>query len=107
MNQSSFEVIALDGELDIARRDELARVLVVTTAGPPILVDFSRVTYADSTAISQLMKFRSAAERLGRRIAVVTGDAQFERVLQYAGLTDVFATFSDRGEALSYLAKKL
>jgi anti-sigma B factor antagonist len=105
MNQSSFEVIALDGELDIVRRDELAHALAITTAGPAILVDFSRVTYADSTALSQLMKFRNDAERLGRRIAIVTGNAQFVRVLQYAGLTDVFAVFDDRGEALSHLAK--
>jgi anti-sigma B factor antagonist len=106
MNQSSFEVIKLDGELDIERRDELARVLVVTNAGPAILVDFSRVTYADSTALSQLMKFRNEATSAGRRIAILTGDPQFMRVLQYAGLTDIFAVFSDRGEALSYLATR-
>lgn len=106
MNQSLFEVIALEGELDIGRREELARALTVTTAGPAILVDFSRVRYADSTALTQLLKFRANAERLGRPIAIVVGDPQFERVVQYAGLTDVFAIFHDRGEALSHLAKQ-
>lgn len=103
-SSSSLAVVTLAGELDMARRDELTRVLSVEAPGPAILVDLIAVTYADSTAISQILRFRNEAERFDRKIALLIGGPHLKRVLQYAGLSEVFAVFEDRGEALTYLA---
>ncbi len=101
----SFAVIRLAGELDIARRDEIRAALHVAGREPGILVDFSAVTYADSTALAELLRFRTEAEAHHVRVAVVIGAKQFARLIQYAGLAQAFAIFEDRGSALTYLAR--
>lgn len=100
---SSLAVIRLSGELDIARRDEIARHLVVHGSEHGILVDLAEVTYADSTTLTQLLRFRADAERLGVPIAVVIATRQFARLIKYAGIEEAFAIFESRAAALAYL----
>lgn len=102
---SSLQVIRLGGELDIGRRDEIARALRVDEGQAGILLDFTDVSYADSTVIAALLRFRAEAQEAGRRIAVLIGSRQFGRLLQYAGLAQAFAVFEDRGTALTYLTE--
>lgn len=103
-SQSTYHVLELSGELDIARRDEIRRTLVAEGPGPALLVDLSRVTYADSTTIAEMLRFRRDADRYNRRVALLIADPQFARVIQYAGLADAFAVFDSRAAALTYLA---
>ncbi len=102
--QSSYHVIRLHGELDLAHRDAIRAALQVEGPGPALLVDLSEVEYADSTVIAELLRFGIDAGRAGRRLAVLIGSERFARVLQYAGLGDAFAIFRDRGAALIYLS---
>lgn len=102
--QSSLQVVRLGGELDIGRRAEIARALQLDGERSGTLLDFSDVSYADSTVIAELLRFRADAQRGGRRIALLIGSRQFGRLLQYAGLTEAFAVFEDRGAALTYLS---
>ncbi|HTW83563.1 MAG TPA: STAS domain-containing protein [Candidatus Sulfotelmatobacter sp.] len=102
--QSSLTVLKLTGELDIAQREAVQAALQLDAGGGPVLIDLSEVSYADSTVISQLLRFRNEAEARGRKIALLIGSPQFRRLLQYAGLGDAFAVFDDRGRALTFLA---
>ena len=102
--QSSFDVVHLSGELDIGRRAELVAALNAARGRPAVLVDFSTVTYADSTVIAELLRFRNEANAKGRRVALLSGNPQFARLLEFAGLAHAFALFDDRGAALTYLA---
>jgi anti-anti-sigma factor len=100
---SSLDVVQFSGELDIDRREAVAAALSAAMPPRPALIDLSDVTYADSTIISELLRFRSRAERGGQRIAILVGASRVARVLEYAGLKDAFAIFEDRGAALTYL----
>ena len=100
---SSLSVIRLTGELDIGRRDEISKALVVNGDESGILVDLAEVTYADSTTLTQLLRFRGEAEQHGVPLAIVIGSRQFVRLLQYAGLTEAFEIFENRSSALAYL----
>ncbi len=102
--QSAIQIVTLEGELDIARRAEIRNALVADAPGPAILVDLSNVSYADSTTIAEMLRFRRDAEKHGRKIALLINDPQFARVIQYAGLADAFAVFEERGAALTYLS---
>ena len=101
---SSLAVIRLSGELEISRRDEIAGALVIGGAESGILLDFSDVTYADSTTLASLLRFRGEAEARQIPIAIVIGSRQFARVIEYAGLADAFKIFDARAAALTYLA---
>lgn len=103
-SQSSLEVIRMSGELDVGRRDEVRAALQAGASSNAILLDLGEATYADSTVIAELLRFRNDVDAGGRRLALLIGSPRLARVLQYAGLSDAFHVFTDRGEALSYLS---
>ncbi|HEX3457656.1 MAG TPA: STAS domain-containing protein, partial [Candidatus Baltobacteraceae bacterium] len=71
--------------------------------GDAFLVDLATVTYADSTALTELLRFCVLAKNDGKPVAVVIQTPQFARLVQYAGLADAFPIFSDTQAALEYL----
>jgi anti-anti-sigma factor len=100
----SIAVIALSGELEIGRKVEIRDTLQMVESATSVLIDFSEVTYADSTALAELMRFRSEADTRNVSVAILVGHRQFSRLLEYAGLSQTFAVFDSRAAALSYLA---
>ena len=102
--EAPIAVIRLGGELEIGRRQEIRDALCVSGSESAILVDLSAATYADSTTLAELLRFRRDAEQHGVRVAVIIGNRQFARLIQYAGLGDAFAIFDDRGSALTFLS---
>ncbi len=102
--QSSYDVVTLAGELDVSRRPEVVAALGQASGGRGVLLDLSDVTYADSTVIAELLRFRNEANVRGRRVALLSGSPQLARLLEYAGLSKAFALFDDRGTALTYLS---
>ena len=52
------------------------------------------------------MRFHAEAAAAGVPVAVVIGNRQFARLLQYAGLGDAFAIFDSRAAALTFLSGK-
>jgi anti-anti-sigma factor len=100
---TTLAVVKLDGELDIARRAEMRAALAVEGEPAGVLVDFGGVTYADSSAISELLRFRGELNRRGLPVALLIKSPQFKRLLEYAGVSDAFAVFDERAAALTYL----
>jgi anti-anti-sigma factor len=102
----SIAVIRLSGELEIGRRAEIAGVLVLGGNESGVLLDFSGVTYADSTTLAEMLRFRDEAAGAGVPVAIVIGSKQFARLIQYAGLSQAFHIFEDRGAALTELSRQ-
>jgi anti-anti-sigma factor len=103
---SAIAVIRLTGELEISRRDEIAAALRITGTESGILVDFFDVTYADSTTLAELLRFRRQADEHGIAVAIIIGSRQFARLIQYAGLGEAFPVFDNRAAALTFLSSK-
>jgi len=103
LTSSSIAVIALDGELELSRRKEVREALNLD--GPPsaVLLDFSAVTYADSSTLAELFRFHQEASAANVRVALLVKSKQFARVIEYAGLEGAFQLFDRRSSALSYL----
>jgi anti-anti-sigma factor len=100
-------VICLSGELEIGRKDEIRQALSQPDGTSPVLLDLSRVTYADSIALTELLRFCVNAQRDDRPVALVIRTPQFARLVQYAGLASVFKIFEDNGEATEYLMERI
>jgi anti-anti-sigma factor len=100
----SIAVIRLTGELEVGRKEEITRALAVRGDEAGILLDFSEVSYADSTALAELLRFREEASKQQIPVAVVIGSRQFARIIQYAGLSEAFRIFDNRAEALTDLS---
>jgi anti-sigma B factor antagonist len=95
-------VVELAGELDIARKEEL-RTALSLDGGDGILLDLSDVDYADSTALTELLRFRLHATERDLPVAVVITTPQLDRIVRYAGLYEVFDVFSNRDDARRHL----
>lgn len=108
MNDSSaIETIRLTGELEISRKREIRDAFVFPAGARAMLVDLSEVTYADSTALTELLRFCVTAQREAIPLAVVIRTRQFARLVQYAGLAGAFKIFDDAEEARTYLAEQI
>ncbi len=101
----SIKTIRLSGELEISRKQEIRDALRRSSEDRAILVDLSEVTYADSIALTELLRFCLNAQREAIPVALVIQTPQFARVVQYAGLVGAFKTFNDRDAAFTYLTE--
>lgn len=67
MQQSNKEtVVALDGEYDAARRDELDDLLDRHGDAEPLVFDLTRVERFDTAALRSLVRFQRAREQAGK-----------------------------------------
>ncbi|MBV8338354.1 MAG: STAS domain-containing protein [Candidatus Eremiobacteraeota bacterium] len=98
-----LEIVALEGELDVARKQEIRDALQLRPGARAVLVDLTGVSYADSTALSELLRFCLEARRDAVAAAVLVTAPQLVRLIDLAGLTAAFNVFNDRNKALSYL----
>jgi len=102
-SRPGIDVIGFSGELDVARKSELRSALDGITSLAGVVLDLSSVTYADSTALTELLRFRIDAGTRGVPVAIAVATPQLERILRYAGLYDTFEVFGSRDEALRHL----
>jgi anti-anti-sigma factor len=103
----AIETVRLTGELEISRKREIRDAFTIADGARAVLVDLSEVTYADSTALTELLRFCITAQRDELPIAVVIRTRQFARLVQYAGLAGVFKIFEEPDKALEYLSERL
>jgi anti-anti-sigma factor len=105
VKDGTIGTVRLTGELEIARKREIRDAFEFPENARAVLVDLSEVTYADSTALTELLRFCVTAQRDEIPIAVVIRTPQFSRLVQYAGLAGAFKIFAESDEALAYLSE--
>jgi anti-sigma B factor antagonist len=94
-------IVILEGEIDIYSAPEFKEVLVTGIEGGAtrVIVDLSRVTFIDSTALGVLV---SGAKRVRPRngsLDIVCTDENIIRIFEITGLDRIFGIFPSRGEA--------
>lgn len=90
---SHDEVLAVDGDIDLATAHRLLEAAIphITPAeGRPFSLDLSGVTFLDSTGVGSLLEIRTVALSVDRATEIVAMAAPVARVLELAGLTDLF-----------------
>lgn len=95
-------VVAVSGEIDIASAPRLKRQLIELAHGAPtaIVIDMSDVSFMDSTGLVVLSLSRKQLEHNGGKLILAGLQPQILRLLQLAGLDDVFSIVSTRPQAL-------
>jgi anti-sigma B factor antagonist len=88
-SQDQATVIAVSGELDLASspalQEELDRVAADSTL---LIIDLRELDFMDSTGLSVLVRAHQRAEEQGRRLAMVKGPQQVQRLLSLTGVAD-------------------
>jgi anti-anti-sigma factor len=85
--------IALGGEWDLHRRDELTGLLATLTKDGPAIIDLRDCTYADSTALSALAALRIKFQEVP--ITLLGPRQQLRRILQITAFDKIFHIVDD------------
>jgi anti-anti-sigma factor len=96
MKDAEVHHITLAGEYDIARRSELSAAFGAVTNGAPVTIDMSKVTYVDSTFLSELAMMRMRMQQ--RSVTLLGVHRNVLRVLQITKLDRFFTLASPAAE---------
>jgi anti-sigma B factor antagonist len=93
--------VAVRGEVDAATAPILQDALddAVRASDGPFALDLTGVGFLDSTGINVLLRVRALLGREERMLALVCPPGQVRRVLELAGIEDLFAIYSTREDA--------
>jgi anti-sigma B factor antagonist len=97
-------VIAAEGDLDLASAPALKRRLLEFLRGTDdgVVVDLTKVTFIDSTAVGVLVGTQRGLPR-GRRLALACANSDVLRIFEITGLDGAFAIYSTVEEALEWV----
>jgi anti-sigma B factor antagonist len=100
-SQGQTTIIAVSGELDLASSPALQEELdrVSASDSEMLIIDLRELDFMDSTGLSVLVRAHQRAEEQGRRLAMVKGPQQVQRLLSLTGVADRM-TVVDRPEEL-------
>lgn len=94
-------VISVSGELDLASSPVLEEELdrVADSHTEVVIVDLRELEFMDSTGLSVLVRAHQRAEEQGRRLGLVNGSQQVQRLLTLTGVAERL-TLADTPEEL-------
>src|SRR4051812_12215682 len=92
--------ISLAGELDIASAPRIEEALrAAEEEGPAVLVlDLRRLEFMDSTGLRTILGADARAREAGRRLVVIQGDENIQRVFEVTRLYDRVEIVEDPGD---------
>jgi anti-sigma B factor antagonist len=98
-------VLTARGELEMASALGLATPLTEIAGGEdgPVLLDFSELTFMDSTGMSVLLNARRRLTRQGRTMAIVCPPGAVRRVFELTNMVDTLKVHGSRDAALGVL----
>ena len=102
VRQEDWAVIAFDGEIDLARVDDLARTLSRKwNPTKNLLIDLCSVSFMDSTGLRWLFDtYLDLVEAHREMRLIVPEDSQIERLLSIVGAEQVFLIDRNLDKAL-------
>lgn len=99
----ALAVVTLAGEVDLFTAPKFDDTLRrgIDGAASHVIVDFSEVTFIDSTALTVLVVGGKRLLTDDRELSIVCGPGNARRLLQIAGLAGVFVVYETLAEALA------
>jgi anti-sigma B factor antagonist len=96
-------VLALDGELDLASSPALEEALAraFSSDASTLIIDLRQLEFMDSTGLSILVRAHQRAQDSNRRVWLVRGPTQVQRLLTLTGVADRLSLVDSPEDALA------
>ena len=96
-----YQVLAVEGELDIATAPRMIAALneALAETDSALVVDLTEVVFMDSTGLALLMNARRRVVRLGQGFAIVCPGGPISRVFEIADMVESLRVYPDRETA--------
>lgn len=91
--------LAISGEIDLATAPQLDSHVDFSHDGDLVVLDFSEVSFMDSTGLRSVVRAHEDAGKAGKRLAIVASD-NVQKLLQLTGLVDRLDVHSSRASAV-------
>jgi len=102
-SQPKTGILALEGDIDLHRSPEVKETLepLIAQKVPRILLDFSAVTYIDSSGLATMIETLQRIQSYGGKFAMFGLRESVRTVFEIARLDQIFSLFSDEASALA------
>ncbi|HSI13519.1 MAG TPA: STAS domain-containing protein [Chthoniobacter sp.] len=96
-------ILALEGEIDLHRSPQVKESLepLIAQKMPRILVDFSAVTYVDSSGLATMIETLQRIQSYGGKFAMFGLRASVKSIFEIARLDQIFKIFPDEAAAVA------
>jgi anti-sigma B factor antagonist len=100
---SSVPIVQASGELDAYAADDLERALAEAGASGRVVVDFTDVSFLDSTALGIAVRGMREVDEAGGRALIVLPRSAARRIFEITTLDKVLPVATSRADALARL----
>jgi anti-sigma B factor antagonist len=104
-HDNGLDVLAIEGEIDLARSPELRALLhaYAKKKSPALLLDFTGVVYVDSSGLATLIEYVRLAQPYGGKFGLAHVSARVKTIFDLVRLTEFFPIFPSLAEARAAL----
>ena len=102
-SQPQTDIVTLKGEIDLHRSAEVRETLkpLIARKTKRILLNFSGVTYIDSSGLAVLIETLQRVQSYGGKFAIFGLQESVKAIFSIARLDQIFRIFSDEAEAVA------
>ena len=104
--EDGVQIIALEGEIDLACSPELREILDVHAQArrAALVLDFAGVSYVDSSGLATLVEYVRKVQDFGGKLALAAVNKRVRTILDLVRLSEIFPIFPTVAEAKATLA---
>lgn len=102
-NGGHVTALRFSGDMSSSSRDAVLGSYEHASKGHPVLLDFSKVDYINSSGIALVIQMMMEAAKSGQKVAVFGLTPHFEKVFTMVGITKYAALHRDQAAAMASL----
>ncbi|HUB18585.1 MAG TPA: STAS domain-containing protein [Acidobacteriaceae bacterium] len=100
---SSVSVLRFSGDISSTSKDSVLGAWQSVSGGGPVLLDFSKVDYINSSGIALIIQILMDADKSGRKVAAFGLTPHFQKVFTMVGIAKYAGLFKDQESAAASL----
>jgi anti-sigma B factor antagonist len=96
-------ILRFTGDISSTSKDSVLGAWQSVSSGGPVLLDFSKVEYINSSGIALIIQMLMEADKTGRRVAIFGLTPHFQKVFTMVGIAKYAGLFKDQETAAASL----
>ncbi len=102
-NKNGLMVCHIDGEIDINSSPDIKKVFdkLISKKEPKIIINFSKVTYVDSSGLATLVEILKNMRAYGGRLRLTNLSSKIKSLFEITKLEKLFEILADVEDAVS------
>ena len=100
---SPIAVLRFTGDISSASKESVIGAWQTVNKGGPVLLDFSKVDYINSSGIALIIQMLIEADKTGQKVAAFGLTAHFQKVFAMVGISKYAGLYQDEKTAASSL----